>query len=112
MFTKTKNISLDSRFVDLENAGNSLNCYRCIGSFHVKSNPYAHQFEQNFYTVSVELLIHSEFQHSVMSNFTVRGKQKIDFSEKFSLPVVTKSSMRLTLTYNLHHLLLIKFPIV
>ena len=61
-----------------------------------------------FYTVSVEILIHSEFQHSTLYGFRVRTRRKIDFSEIFSLPVVTKSTITLTeinfKTYNLHHL--------
>ena len=61
-----------------------------------------------FYTVSVEILTHSEFQHSAMYGFRVTAKQKIDFSEIFSLPIVTKSTITLSeidfMTYNLHHL--------
>ena len=83
----------------------------CKGSFHVKSTqkiPYPHRLELVFYTVSVEILTHSEFQRSAMYGFRVRTRQKIDFSEIFCLPIVTKSTITLSeitfMTYNLHHL--------
>ena len=61
-----------------------------------------------FYTVSVEILTHTEFQRSAMYGFRVGTRRKIDFSEIFSLPIVAKSTITLTefnfRTYNLHHL--------
>ena len=60
------------------------------------------------YTVSVETLIHSEFQRSMLYDFRVRARWKIDFYENFSLPLVTKSIITLSeinfMTYNFHHL--------
>ena len=48
------------------------------GSFHVKStqkNPYPHRFERNLvFTVSVEILTHTEFQRSAMYGFRVRTR--------------------------------------
>ena len=61
-----------------------------------------------FYTVSVEILTHSEFQRSAMYGFRVRTRPKIDFSEIVFLPIVTKSTITLSeinfMTYNVHHL--------
>ena len=73
-----------------------------------KSLPSPISTKLGFYTVSVEILTHSEFQHSAMYGFRVRTRRKIDFSEIFSLPIVTKLTITLTeinfRTYRLHHL--------
>ena len=49
-----------------------------------------------FYTVSVEILTHMEFQRSAMYGFRVTTRRKIDFSEIFSLPIVSKSTITLS----------------
>ena len=60
------------------------------------------------FTVSVEVLIHSEFQHSMLYGFRVRASRNMSFLENFSLPFATKSIITLSvinfMTYNLHHL--------
>ena len=72
-------------------------------------NPYSPILTKlGFYKVSVEILTHSEFQHSATYSCRVKTRRKIDFSEIFNLPVVTKSTVTLIeikfMTYNLHHL--------
>ena len=76
---------------------------------HKKFLPLPIMNETQFlHSVSVETIINSEFQHSTLYGFRVRARQRIDSSENFSLPVVTKSivtSSEITfMTYNLHHL--------
>ena len=60
------------------------------------------------YTVSVETLIHSDFQRSMLYGFRVRARWNMNFLENFSLPLVSKSIITLSeinfITYNLHHL--------
>ena len=44
-----------------------------------KKNPHPHRFERKLVpTVSVETLIHSEFQCSVLYGFRVRARRKIE----------------------------------
>ena len=75
---------------------------------HKKSLPSPISTKLGFYTVPVEILTHTEFQRSAMYGFRVRTRRKIDFSEIFSLPIVTKLTITLTeinfRTYNLHQL--------
>ena len=62
----------------------------------VQTYPYPHRFERNLvFTQSVEILTHSEFQHSAMYGCRARTRRKMDFLEIFSLPVVTKSTITL-----------------
>ena len=49
-----------------------------------------------FHTVSVEIITHSEFQHSAMYGFRVRTRPKIDFFGNLCLPNVTKSTITLS----------------
>jgi len=54
------------------------------GSFHVRSTqkktlPPRIWTKIGYYTVSVETLIHSEFQRSMLYGFRIRARRKIDF---------------------------------